>query len=219
MTCENCTAYDCLKCISNGTCTSCDNSSDHRQLDTSTGRCIPLDGFYESNVAVALPCDSSCRTCTAGTSSDCTGCFTGDYLSGGSCLQCMANCSSCANASYCSNCTGGMVQDGSGGCTFAYNCPTIDNCLLCDNSTGCSQCNSGYNLDNSSSCSNICGDGILVAEEECDDGNIADNDGCSSSCSVEAAHYCINTNMSTSNCGACSSACLNCTNATNCTNC
>lgn len=37
-TCENCTNYDCLKCIANGTCTTCDNTTDHRQLNA-YGRC------------------------------------------------------------------------------------------------------------------------------------------------------------------------------------
>jgi cysteine-rich repeat protein len=33
----------------------------------------------------------------------------------------------------------------------------------------------------------ICGDGVLDAGEECDDGNTGDGDGCSASCEVEAA--------------------------------
>lgn len=37
-TCENCTNYDCFKCIANGTCTTCDNTTDHRQLNA-YGRC------------------------------------------------------------------------------------------------------------------------------------------------------------------------------------
>jgi len=32
----------------------------------------------------------------------------------------------------------------------------------------------------------VCGDGVLGAREECDDGNTADGDGCSSTCRVEA---------------------------------
>jgi len=32
---------------------------------------------------------------------------------------------------------------------------------------------------------NICGDGILAANEECDDGNLTDGDGCSSACKFE----------------------------------
>jgi cysteine-rich repeat protein len=45
----------------------------------------------------------------------------------------------------------------------------------------CDSCASGYNFL-SNICVNICGDGILVPEEACDDGNNVNNDGCSSSC-------------------------------------
>ena len=34
-------------------------------------------------------------------------------------------------------------------------------------------------------CNAICGDGIVVLEEECDDGNIINKDGCSSTCKIE----------------------------------
>ncbi len=35
-----------------------------------------------------------------------------------------------------------------------------------------------------------CGDGVLGAPEECDDGNLVDTDGCSSTCTVEAGYTC-----------------------------
>lgn len=35
-----------------------------------------------------------------------------------------------------------------------------------------------------------CGDGVVVAGEVCDDGNLQDNDGCSSSCNQEAYFVC-----------------------------
>ena len=35
-----------------------------------------------------------------------------------------------------------------------------------------------------------CGDGVRARTETCDDGNAADSDGCSSSCSVEAGYMC-----------------------------
>lgn len=34
-------------------------------------------------------------------------------------------------------------------------------------------------------CSTLCGDGIKVGLEECDDGNLNDHDGCSSTCTLE----------------------------------
>ena len=41
-----------------------------------------------------------------------------------------------------------------------------------------------------SACMGICGDGKLVASEQCDDGNLLSGDGCSSSCLVEPGYEC-----------------------------
>ena len=45
---------------------------------------------------------------------------------------------------------------------------------------------------NGGSCSEICGDGISLGRMQCDDGNIIDGDGCSSSCSIETGFTCEN---------------------------
>ena len=39
-------------------------------------------------------------------------------------------------------------------------------------------------------CLNACGDGLKSDSEECDDGNLRDGDGCSSSCKVENGFSC-----------------------------
>ena len=39
-------------------------------------------------------------------------------------------------------------------------------------------------------CTNLCGNGIIQGAEGCDDNNLVDNDGCSSSCSVESGYMC-----------------------------
>jgi len=39
--------------------------------------------------------------------------------------------------------------------------------------------------DSASRCKVVCGDGIRVKEEQCDDGNTDDGDGCSSKCEIE----------------------------------
>jgi cysteine-rich repeat protein len=41
-----------------------------------------------------------------------------------------------------------------------------------------------------SNCSGICGNGIITLGEECDDGNVADSEGCSSQCRVEVGWSC-----------------------------
>ncbi len=38
-------------------------------------------------------------------------------------------------------------------------------------------------------CTSVCGDGLVIGEA-CDDGNLADNDGCSATCNVEATYTC-----------------------------
>jgi hypothetical protein len=79
MLCQAC-PYDCLKCLANGTCTLCDNTIDHREMNTATGRCVPVEGYYESGVRVALPCSSNCMACTS--SIFCTACYPTYYLIG-----------------------------------------------------------------------------------------------------------------------------------------
>ena len=39
-------------------------------------------------------------------------------------------------------------------------------------------------------CSPICGDGIKVGSEGCDDGNTKSGDGCSSTCQIEKNYFC-----------------------------
>ncbi len=169
-------------------------------------------------MTVALPCDGSCKTCE-NASVFCTSCFDGDYLNVNSCVPCMNNCTICINGSFCSNCSNGLVHDGMGGCVGGYDCSSISNCVICDSINGCSQCSLGYSLANASTCSGVCGDGIWIPSEECDDNNTANGDGCSSSCTIEAAFFCLNSNLTISNCGSCSSNCLNCTTGVNCSLC
>jgi len=48
----------------------------------------------------------------------------------------------------------------------------------------------------------VCGDGIKLSVEGCDDGNVVNGDGCSSVCSIEAFSTC-NTTVSPNNCDVC----------------
>jgi cysteine-rich repeat protein len=50
-----------------------------------------------------------------------------------------------------------------------------------------------------------CGDGLVVGEEECDDGNLEPNDGCSTTCTVESAAgwSCVGSNSTQSRCYKC----------------
>jgi hypothetical protein len=57
-TCEEC-PYDCLTCDSRGSCLSC-LASDSRSLSNITHRCIPLDGYFDKEAAVAVACPEGC---------------------------------------------------------------------------------------------------------------------------------------------------------------
>jgi cysteine-rich repeat protein len=43
-----------------------------------------------------------------------------------------------------------------------------------------------------SDCGTVCGNGLLEATEQCDDGNTVEGDGCSSTCTVENGFVCRN---------------------------
>jgi len=64
--------YDCYTCDSVGTCLSCNITSDFRVIMSFTGRCLPLEGFYESSQTVALKCPTQCSRCIS--SQFCTAC-------------------------------------------------------------------------------------------------------------------------------------------------
>lgn len=45
-----------------------------------------------------------------------------------------------------------------------------------------------------------CGNGQKKADEQCDDGNKADNDGCSSKCTIEKGYVCVDSAEGESSC-------------------
>lgn len=49
-------------------------------------------------------------------------------------------------------------------------------------------------------CAGVCGDGARNAREQCDDGNTADGDGCSSTCTIEANTQCSESLVGRSTC-------------------
>ena len=77
----------------------------------------------------------------------------------------------------------------------------LDPLEQCDSLTGCLLCKtiSGYQCNNNI-CKEICGDGLVVGIEQCDDKNTVDGDGCSSQCQLEPMYTCAN-NACTITCG------------------
>jgi hypothetical protein len=124
------------------TCLTC-NSSDNRQLNSSTLLCDPIDGFYDdgTNNSMVFPCDSACLTCSE-SATYCTSCnssdnrqlnpntslcepmdgFYDDGTNNSMALPCSDSCLTCKlGPNQCINC----VND-----TFAIN-PSNQNCDLC----------------------------------------------------------------------------------------
>ncbi|CAD8214178.1 unnamed protein product [Paramecium octaurelia] len=139
-------------------------------------------------------------------------CDDGNYLPYDGCykcqIQCPLGCNSC-NGWVCEECQNKGWQLMNGICTAICGDGYITGQELCDDGNqiefdGCFDCNyschqkcldcfqglcllceDGY-LEDGSQCFNICGDGLLIKKlEQCDDGNIQNNDGCNNACEVE----------------------------------
>jgi len=97
----------------------------------------------------------------------------------------MSNCLSCINISSCNQCAlYYLFNTTASACTA--NCSYVNFCTTCSFNSGiyCLGCQTGYVASNGI-CKAKCGDNMtLPTHEECDDGNIIDGDGCSSSCKV-----------------------------------
>lgn len=142
---------------------------------------------YDDGAGGVLPFNASNFVCLACNE-------TGDYFMNGTlCSQCaLSNCLDCLNLTACLVCQSGYQITEFLTC---YSCNVVG-CAACDltDPDVCVLCNStlGYYEDSSNQqCKTLCGDGIYVsAEEGCDDGNLADFDGCSASCTVEPSFSC-----------------------------
>lgn len=145
-------------------------------------RCLPLPGYYDNGVSQAVPCvAANCLTCTSAT--NCLSCYPAKYLSGTTCLNCMANCVNCTSAATCISCdtyyifNTGMCRPN---CTLVTNCAT---CSVVATGINCLTCATGYSVANNT-CVIICGDGVVGGSEVCDDGNTNSSDGCDSTCQI-----------------------------------
>lgn len=126
----------------------------------------------------------------------------------------MPFCYSCSNSSSCDTCNTNYNYSITNFSCY-LDCSPITYCATCSLTTSlnCLQCSIGYSVRNNS-CLPVCGDGILVIEENCDDGNLKNGDGCSSTCVLEAAFLCTNITSNTSNITSCNPCLLNCIDCT-----
>jgi proprotein convertase subtilisin/kexin type 5 len=75
LACDPC-PYDCYTCDQNQDCLSCNASTDFRELNTY--RCVPIYGYFESQVTVSSSCPSVCAACSS--HFNCSACASGNYL-------------------------------------------------------------------------------------------------------------------------------------------
>jgi cysteine-rich repeat protein len=93
-------------------------------------------------------------------------------------------------------------------------CPT--GCLNCDFTTmTCSSpCAAGYEHDGVSACLiKQCNSAKQTSDEDCDDGNLANLDGCSSLCKIEEGFNCTTTLFQLTTCVACATGCATCSSS------
>ena len=136
-------------------------TSNPLQGQTSVNACQPCEAGTYNNITA----QASCKDCLAGTFNN----DTGNY----SCEQCPAGYFSAENkAIECSMCEAGSFNGDTG-------------------QSSCTPCDEGFESDAGAlSCTPICGDGLRVAGEGCDDNDTESGDGCSETCTLEAGYVC-----------------------------
>ncbi|CAI2365637.1 unnamed protein product [Moneuplotes crassus] len=180
-------------------CTECKSNSTHLYSEYN-GQCVdpcPAKLYKNVNSLKCEECHPFCLSCYGPLSTQCTACNTNNryvltdpntcmYLTcpeqyyydktSQDCQPCHKNCKECSgpNSEECLSCPFSRF----------LNQPT-GTCLLC------TEINSGLYFESlSNTCIEQCGKGYNLGFIECDDGNNADGDGCSSQCTVETNWSC-----------------------------
>ncbi|CAD8083265.1 unnamed protein product [Paramecium sonneborni] len=174
-TCDQTTVFPCSDICGDGIITGFEECDD--------GNNIQFDGCYECK----LDCQIQCTKCLRG---QCYECQTYGWEINIETLMCIENC-------------GDSIVIGREECDDGYNLDENDNCYQCKRlcRNDCKTCTSdgktcldcqivGFKPQNYF-CINICGDGYLAKDpygrnsEECDDFNLINYDGCSSTCKFQ----------------------------------
>ena len=72
----------------------------------------------------------------------------------------------------------------------SVSCSSAGECVVVNGQPSCN-CDLGYSPEPSLACVPICGDGLVVEQEECDDGGELDGDGCTEDCRIEPGWTCV----------------------------
>jgi len=169
----------------------------------------PIRSYTASTGYQCLSCAYDCYICSSETS--CSLCFAGKFPVIGGCCN-VSNCAevitnNIENTTTCISCLDEFILTSTNLCVcpsttwlITDHCTNVVGCLSTirtNGTTKCISCKQHYNLrlnlctcvvgfkaqDGSDACIEICGDGLLFASP-CDDGNLIDGDGCSSTCSI-----------------------------------
>ena len=134
----NCAAcqYSCTTCPNATVCTSC-AASTNRVLNSTTGFCDPLPGFFNNYTQLAPACITPCLQCTSATV--CSTCVNTSYfispaLTCLSCSSAIANCNTCSSSSVCTLCQLGYIVNATTNLCDVVPCIDV-NCGSCPVST------------------------------------------------------------------------------------
>ena len=193
----------CASCLASHLCTSC--LLNYYLLDNSCVILCPHNSFFNALNQCQL-CHPLCTKCNGPADYNCTQCNTtlGYYLTLTN--QCLSNCPGgefydtlahrCQGNIYiyiyiyiacherCLECYGPTVTD----CSPCKGNYTYD--LVLHQCKSCEEMKSGLRSVGDGSCEEICGDAINLGLLPCEDGNLDDGDGCSSSCTFEKDFLC-----------------------------
>ncbi|CAD8120370.1 unnamed protein product [Paramecium sonneborni] len=143
------------------------------------GNLIPYDGCYECK----FQCQEECIDCVKGV---CNSCIDRGWILNPNHV-CTNKCGDGITIDQFEQCDDGndIPYDGCYQCEFQ--CELL--CTLCEQGV-CFECNQfGWIIQNNQ-CTSICGDGIVVGNEQCDDMNSIQNDGCYQ-CKFMCDQYCL----------------------------
>ena len=148
-------AHLCTACrtgygVKNGACIPCSANCNKCANDLCE---VCANGYVVTDTGSCTKCTNNCLLCK-GTTSSCTACGSGYYLTSkptGSCLQCITKCLRCSSGSTCDCCAGGYFFDVGTSLRPASCSYCGDGCKKCGYGAGCSQVYDGFYIDYSGS--------------------------------------------------------------------